>query len=163
MTTPLLPETAGVSTFGGNDHTDVDPVVDDASEYSSTYLDRLVTQVAMSAYTQPRAFCRVTVSGAAATRADHSAVWGDTSGVAPTVAYVGTGIFTVTWATSYDDIQATPESHSVSIRFPEVSAYNGATFVHATVSATSANVLTVRTFDAAGVAADPTEFTVSFR
>lgn len=164
MTTTILPGTATVATFGGNAHRDESPPINPDTDYSAAYMDLLITQAAMASYTQERARVRCTVAAGVVTLADHWAVWGDSAGVAPVVVRTGTGVFTVTWATSYNDLQATPESHSVSIRgVVGPAAYNGASFIAITASATAANVVTVRTFDEAGVATDPTEFCVGWR
>ncbi len=162
MATPVLPEIASPSTFGGNAHVDPDPVIDDESEVASIYFDRLVTQAAMASITQARAWARVTVSAGVATVADHGAVWGNTDAVKPVANRSAAGVFTVTWATAYDDLQAVPESHSVNIRKPGGSAWTGAGAIIFNVKRTAANVLGVRCADAAGTAADPDEFSVEF-
>lgn len=162
MTTPLLPDIASVDTFGGNAHVDADPVVDPASEYSSSDLDRLITQAAMSALTQPRAWARIAVSGGVATLADHSAVWGDSPSVAPTITHGSAGDFFVIWAASYDDLQATPESHSVNIRSVNATCSLGLTdALFCNPSITSATSVHVHCFNAAGTAKDPSQLFVT--
>lgn len=162
MTTPLLPDTATVDTFGGV-FANEDGVVDPTTEVDASYINRLITQAVMASYTQPRAWARCTVSGGVITLAAHGAVWGDTAPVAPTAARTSAGLYTLTWATSYDDLQDTPESHSTNVRaVVGVSAYNSTSFIAPTAAATAANVITVRTWDDAGAAADCTEFTVTW-
>jgi len=161
MTTPILPEVASVSTFGGP-FSNKDSVVDPETECDASFFNLLLVQLTMAGYTVPRAWARCTIAAAAITLADHSAVWGDTTGVKPTVARTSAGLYTVTWASTYDDLQATPETHSFAIRAVLASGANGTTA--AIVNATfSGNVVTVRGFDAAGVAAELTEFTVEVR
>lgn len=162
MTTPLLPDTAGVSTFGGNEFADEDAVVDPETEVSATYLNRMTSQLAASAYTQPRAWVRVTVSGTTPTVAAHSAVWGDSPSVEPVPNRTGAGVYTLTWPTSVDDLQATPESHSVNIRCVLGHSINGASALVARWAYTSANVLTVTIHNLSAAATDPTDFSVSW-
>ena len=82
MTTPLLPEIADPTTFGGPfaNHA---PVVDPTTDMDASYQNLLNAQVAMLSHTAPRAWVRCTVSGGVVTVADHDAVWGNTSGVKP--------------------------------------------------------------------------------
>lgn len=162
MTTPLLPDTPDPSTFGGP-YQDADGVVDPETEVGATYLNRLIAQVAMAGHTVPRAWARCTVSGGVIALADHDAVWGAGGGVAPTVARSAQGVYTVTWAASYDDLQSPPESHTVSLRGAVASGYAaaGARIVNARLS--SAVQATVKSFDAAGSAADVDELFVEVR
>jgi|GEM_PF-2208077 len=162
MTTPLLPDTAGVSTFGGNEYADEDAVVDPETEVSATYLNRMTTQLAASAYTQHRAWARVSVTATVPTLEDHAAVWGDTPAVAPVVARTSAGIFTLTWPTSVDDLQATPEAHSVNIRAVVGHSIDGASALVPRWTITSANVLTVTIHNLSAAATDPTMFSVSW-
>lgn len=163
MTTPLLPETAGPSTFGGNEFVDEDAVVDAETEVSSTYFNRLTTQVAMASYTQDRAWCRVTVSGTAPTVAAHGAVWGDTPAVEPVPVRTGAGVYTLTWPASVDDLQATPEAHSVNIRAVTGQSHNAASALVPRWDITSANVLTVTFHNLSAAATDPTSFSVAWK
>lgn len=158
MTTPVLPEVADLDTFGGS-FEDADAVVDPQTELSAAYFNRLVAQVAMLSHTAPRAWARCTVSGGVITLADHDAVWGAGAGVAPTPNRSGAGVYTVTWAASYDDLQATPESHNVSFRAAKASG-DGAAARIVQGSLSSANVASVKSFDAAGAPVDVTEFVV---
>lgn len=162
MTTPLLPDTAGVSTFGGNEYADEDAVVDPETEVSATYFNRITSQLAASSYTAIRAWCRVTVSGTTPTVAAHGAVWGDTPAVAPVAARTGAGVYTLTWPASVDDLQATPESHSTNIRCVLGYSVNAAAASDARWAYTSANVLTATFHNNAGAATDPTDFSVSW-
>lgn len=161
MTTPLLPDTASADTFGGT-FANEDAVVDPETEVDASYFNRMIVQLVMGSYTATRARARCTVSGGVVTLAEHSAVWGDTAPVAPTAARTSAGLFTLTWAATYDDLQATPEAHSVNIRFPEASAYKSGAAMITNVRRTAANVLEVTTYDDAGAATDPDEFTASF-
>jgi hypothetical protein len=91
----------------------------------------------------------------------HDAVWGGTVGVKPTLARTGAGVYTITWTASYDDLNPTPArvvSHATNIRFAQATiAENAAGMIACTWTA---NVLTVRTWNAAGAATD-IDFTAS--
>jgi hypothetical protein len=158
MTTPLAPDTPDASTFGGP-YRDFDNIEDPETDVGSDALNKLITQVVQLSHTAPRAWVRV-AAGAAPTLTDHDAVWGNTAGVAPTLARTGTGVYTVTWAATYNDLQATPESHAVNFRaaLPAPKSAS-ARFLH--YDLTSSRVVTVKSFDAAGSPADVDEFTLT--
>lgn len=160
MTTPLAPDIPSNATFGAP-YQNADTVVDPTTEVESDYINRLIAQVTMLSHTAPKAWVRCTVSGLVVSVADHDAVWGNTPAVAPTVARIGTGHFSVTWATAYDDLQATPESHSVSIRAVNVAVggAGGATLLWDYVI-TGANSVEIYTKSTGGVATSPAGFTV---
>lgn len=160
MPTPLAPQTPDADTFGGT-FTDADGVVDPETELSATYFNRLVAQTVMTGHTAVRAWARVTVSDGVATLADHDAVWGNTAGVAPTATRTGTGVYTVEWAATHDDLQATPEEQTVSLRCAHASAFKAS--ASRIVNARMADAVTaeVTTYDDAGSAADVDQFTVT--
>ena len=162
MTTPLLPDTAGVSTFGGNEYADEDAVVDPETEVSATYFNRITSQLAASAYTQPRAWAYVTVAATVPTLVAHGAVWGNAPAVAPVVAYVSPGVFTLTWPASVDDLQATAEAHSTNIRAITGQSVNAAAASVPRWAITSANVLTATFHNLSAAATDPTSFSVAW-
>ena len=116
----ILPDNPDLSTFGGV-FVDAEGVENPETEVAAAFYNaQLANNVAMS-QTAVRAWADV----ASATLADHGAVWGSGAGVAPVVAGVA-GNFTVTWATTYNDINASdPQSHTVNIRNPMVSASVG--------------------------------------
>lgn len=160
MATPLLPETADPTTFGGpfENHA---PVVDPVTDMDAAYQNRLNTEVAMLSHTAPRAWVRCTVSGGAVTVADHEAVWGNGEALEPTATYVSTGKYTVEWAASYDDLQATPESHATSLRCCQVSAYKASASRIVNGRLSDAVTAEVTTYDATGSAAEVDQFTVT--
>lgn len=159
MTTPLAPDTPDLDTFGGT-FVNADPVVDPETDMDAAYQNRLTAQVVMLSHTAPRAWARCTVSGGVVTVADHDAVWGSGGGVAPTATYVGPGEYTVAWAASYDDLQSTPESHAVSLRYATASGFRPA-FARI-VNARLADAVTaeVTAYDAVGTPAEVDEFVV---
>lgn len=156
MTTAVLPEVADLDTFGGA-FVDADAVVDPETEVAASYFNRLVAQAAMASHTLPRAWVRVT-AGSSPTVADHDAVWGNSDSVKPTVARSGAGVYTVTWASSYNDLQDTPESHTVSIRAASANGSHSGALRHVQHELTSAVVVTVRSFNSGGSATDVDSF-----
>jgi hypothetical protein len=160
MTTPLAPDTPDLDTFGGT-FVNADPVVDPETDMDAAYQNRLTAQVVMLSHAAPRAWARCTVSGGVVTVADHDAVWGTGGGVAPTATYVGPGEYTVAWAASYDDLQATPESHAVSLRCVQASAFRAAAARIVNARLADAVTAEVTAYDAAGAAAEVDQFTVT--
>ena len=159
MTTPLLPDVADLDTVGGT-FVNADAVIDPTTDMDAAFQNRLTAQVAMLSHTAPRAMCRCTVFGGVITRADHDAVWGSTSAVAPTVARSGAGVYTITWAASYDDLQSTPEAHTTALRFALVTAYGPITPAIANAYLSTSRVVTVNVYDVTGAAIDIPQFTV---
>ena len=164
MTTPLLPDTATVATFGGNDHFDEDAVVNPEAEQAAADWDRTVTQVTQVGYTADRAWVYCIISGGVITLTAHGAVWGDSGAVAPAVVRTSAGLYTITWASAYNDLQAVPESHAVSVRcITGIVGHNGATAAIVNAEIISPTVVWVRSYDAAGAAADVRAFSFGWK
>jgi hypothetical protein len=137
------------------------PVANPEYDPDATYFETAFCAVAGMSHTAARAW--VVVSGAAASAGlmvrDHAAAWGDTDAVKPTLARTATGAYTITWATSYVDLnptvsrQATVATnlracHSIANRAT-------AAIITAYMTATGgANVCYVRTYTHAGTAAN---------
>jgi hypothetical protein len=140
---------------------DYAPVANPETDVSYYQLENMAIGVAGMSHTAPRAW--VVVSGAAASAGlmlrDHDAVWGDTDAVKPTIARSATGAYTITWSTSYVDMNPTVSRQAtvaVDLRACHAIA-NRATsaIVTAYITATGgANVCFVRTFTHAGTAAN---------
>lgn len=158
MTTPIAPDRPTLATFLAP-YRDANAVGNPESDLGSLALNRIVAQVVAVGMTNPIAWARCTISGSTITLADHSAVWGDTNAVKPTTARTSAGLYTVTWATTYFDLQAVPEEHSVNIRNAAVSGYGaaGMTFQR---QITSTRQVTVRTYNSLFAATDCTEFEI---
>ncbi len=124
MATPLAPEKPTLDTFGAP-YENFDAVVDSETEMDATFMNRMAAQLAMISMTAPIAWVRCTVSGVTLTVADHSANWGDTSAIKPTVNRDSAGVYNVSWAETYSDLQDTPETHTVNIRAAQVSVEHG--------------------------------------
>jgi hypothetical protein len=142
------------------------PVTDPTTDEDVKYRNRYVCDVAMMGHTAQRGFVRfVTVNDAAPTDPAsnvHDALWGSSVTVKPVVARSAEGVWTVTWPTSVQT-ELTPEAaeigggetHTVSIRAAMAQATAvGGVLKHAIAEVTSANVVTVRGFNAAGTADD---------
>ncbi len=144
-----LPDTDDLDTLGGvktNAHPVEDPTTDlDADQDNIQRCD-----VAMMTHTAIRAWARFT--SAATTGAmilvAHDAQWGNAALVAPALARTSDGLFTLTYPASVDDELA--EAHTTNFRGAWGVSRGGATLYFIHVHPTSANVLTVRIFNAAG-------------
>ena len=130
-------------------------VANPTTDVSYAEYEAAVVGVMALSHTAPRAHVLVDADGTSPVLTDHDAVWGDTVAVAPTLARTSAGIYTLTWASAYDDLNPTPAragEHTTNIRFAQ------ATIAEATAGMIActwtANVLTVRTWNAAGAATD---------
>ena len=164
MPTPLLPDIAGPATFGGNAHVNMPGgAINDQTDLDCKYYDWMVTQMAMAAFTQVRAFCRFSAGAVVVQPPDgqHGAVWGNTTILRPTVGRTSQGIYTVQWAASYSDLQAVPEVHTLAIRAAGVSCSHAANVLRCPkVAVTDARTLTVTVLDGASALQDCDELTV---
>lgn len=128
------------------------PLTDESYEEHEAH----VVGVAAMSHTAARALVYVNGDGGGnESIVDHRAVWGDTVGVKPTLTRNGTGDYTLTWASAYDDLNPTPArvvSHTVNIEFA-VATITQDVVGHICVTWT-ANTVTVKTYDAASAAAD---------
>lgn len=152
---PTLPETADVNELGGI-LTNAGEVEDPTTDLDADADNKNRACTAMMTHLACRAARRFT--GHATTPTDpasgfvHDACWGNTPGVKPTVAIAAT-VYTVTWPTSVTDELS--ESHAVNLRFADAWVEcTGTTHYRACARVTSANVVEVRCFNAAGTALD---------
>ena len=118
------------------------------TDFDMEEYERLAVAVSMLSYTAPRAWAYVAGTG---TVLDHRAVWGESSAVVPTVT-VATGVYTVTFPASVEDLNPTASSVTTSaVQFNTVGVtLHEAGIAHATAAA---NVLTVYTAATGGTAA----------
>ena len=128
-------------------------VADPATDLDATYYENLCIGVAGLSLAAPRAWVVVSAAATAAARVKaHSAVWGDSASVKPTVATTAVGTFVVTWASSYPDLNPTASravTSVVALRACTVQM-NAAGANWATVAGSTC---TVRTTTLAGTAA----------
>lgn len=155
-----LPEIDSLETYGG-EKSNYAPVEDSSTDESADHRNLYAMNVAAMTQTAIRAWCRFV--GHAVTPTDptsnvHGAVWGNGSGVKPTVARTGSGTYTITWPSTVTD--ELNEDHTVNLRCVLRPNVEGSTLYHATASVTSSNVVTVYTFNAAGSANDAAGVTI---
>jgi len=104
-----LPDILDPSTDFGLPKSNYKPIADPTKEVDFAEYERLAIAVAGLSYSCPKAW--VKISAAAATAGamliDHSAMWGDSSSVKPTIARASTGSFTITWSAAYADLNPT--------------------------------------------------------
>ncbi len=111
--------------------------------------------VAMFSHTRLAAWARVTLAAStgALVLVDHDALWGKLQG-APALARTSIGLFTFTWPTEVNDEIIPPNAHTVNLKVGLRPNFKGATLFHGQLDVTSANVATLRVWDAAGSLSD---------
>lgn len=137
-----LPSNLDATADFGLPYNNYSDVADPETDVDKTYFENLCIGAAGMSMTAPRAW--VVVSAASGIVISHSAVWGDSDAVKPTVTVVSTGEYTITWATSYTDLNPTVDrvvTSTVNLRAIQLSL-NGLGIVRGTVAA---NVATVQT------------------
>lgn len=160
-----LPDISSIDDLGGP-KANYAPITDPTTDEEAADRNRYVCDVAMMGHTAPRGFVRfVAVDGAAPTdpaSSVHDALWGSDVAVKPVVARTGEGVWTVTLPATVDDeltvedaVLGGGEEHTVNVRaaIAQATAVAGV-LKHAVAEVTSANVITVRGFNAAGTADD---------
>lgn len=148
MTLPAKDDLASV----GGAINDYRPVPDPTVERSAAFDNTIAADVVAATWTITRAFAAF-VAGASPALSSHDAVWGTGAGVAPVVAKTATGVFTVTWPATVNDVLGVSQSVNLRRAWPSL---EGTTPGFATATVTSPNVVTVRTFNSSGVANDLT-------
>jgi hypothetical protein len=148
-----LPDTDDIDTLGGV-KVNLAPVEDPTTDLDADEDNIQRCDVAMMTHTAIKAWARFTASNATGTMVlvAHDAQWGNGSGVTPTLARSGVGVFTVTFpATVSDELD---ETHTLNFRAAWGTSRGGATKYFIDVVPTAANVLTARVFDSTVVADD---------
>lgn len=160
-----LPDIDDVTILGGVLN-NAYPVTDPTTDLDAAADNKARNNNAGMTHTAKRAWCRFYAANPVTDPASnvHDAVWGDAIADKPVAARTGVGIFTVTWPTTVDNLltqagattaQGGEAGVSVNIRTATVSVEASTTFRHAQATVTSANVVTVHVFDAAGALVDP--------
>ena len=155
-----LPNIATLASYGGalvDYQQPLDPTTDrPASAVNPAYADTsAMTHTAFRAWARFRWDTTLTPT---CVLVAHDAVWGNGPALAPTLARLSAGVFTVTWpATVADEIPsgqpgASP-ARTVALRGGRGNSRGSAVLYHCTVS-TVANVLTLHVFDSTGLAND---------
>lgn len=150
--------TDSFATYGGGLN-DYSPVVDPSTDRPAAGANAAYAATAGMTHTAPRAWCRVTLNGSAApVLVAHDAIWGNSVAVAPVLARTGVGTVTSTWPTTVsDEITAGQPGYTgpLPLNLRAGWAQNrGTTLYHRIIDITSANVATLRVFNAAGSSAD---------
>jgi hypothetical protein len=152
-------EPRNLESYGGpfqNEEAVVDPV----SEVDAPFFDRALCDVAqLTVATGFTWFSFITTATAAPVTVDAanvsaSGVWGNGSPAKPTVEKTAPGVYTLTWASEFDDelvgvdnMTGVEETQSVAFTYASGLNVLGATNGHARVSAIASNVVTVRVYD----------------
>ena len=103
----MLPDRSDPATDYGLPFSDADPngVVNSETEQPALLYEAHAVDSAAATMTVPRAIAFVVTYALY----DHTAVWGESASVAPTLTHVGTGIYRLTWsAAGYPDLNPTP-------------------------------------------------------
>lgn len=160
----MLPDTDSIDQYGGH-LKDFDPVEDPTTDQSALGLNHMKGSLAGLTNIAARAFRRFYAANPPTEPVSnaHGSVWGSSPSYSPTLARTGVGVFTITWPVTVENLLkqsgATSEwggeDVSVSLRWAHGFA-EGSTFYHVQCAVTSANVVTVRVFNDAGAAVDPT-------
>ena len=131
--------------------------VDPQTDVAASIFEQVCVDLSAVSHTVGRAAAYVTAGGTPVLSA-HDAVWGNTDAVKPTVTRNGVGDYTLTWASSYDDLNPTPDrrvTHTVNFRYAQAtlvaSALGAFGFIHVSWTA---NTVTVKTADTGGTPAD---------
>lgn len=159
----MLPNTSDPQTDYGLPYDDYDPngVVNPRTEQSASFAENSLVDIAALTMVAPRAHVHVLNANVAIINW-HSAVWGDTDAVKPTISRTSAGVVVLTWALSggYPDLNPTPARkvyRTASFHWAQVTPNqerdNLTDCIHARVEITS-NSATVYTFNNSGVALD---------
>ena len=138
---------------------DFDFVADPETDLSATFYENMAVDVAALSFTAPRAIAQVDSSGALV---GHSAMWGNTDQVKPTVTYVSEGRYTITWASSYTDLNPTPDrrvTRPIQFRFATAQLLNLNSARLAPAISWTGNSVTVQWYEPTGSPND-TDFIV---
>lgn len=141
---------------------DASAIANPTTQQSAASANRMAEDTAQMTRTSNKVWVKFsTSSGANGSRPvlDSTSQWGEGNAYAPAIAKTGTGTYTITYATEYDDAlvgtegnEAVEETEAVAFRFHGWNI-EGSTFGHVNVSSVD-NVITCYVFDAAGTLSD---------
>lgn len=141
-----FPSNDSIYTYGGI-FVDGGSVVDPTTDLSAAQYNTLSASVASMTATCPVAWFRFVTSATTPTLAaskSNNAAWGNGVGVRPVLARSGAGIFTATFPTTITDGVGTVQTVNLGRALPTI---EGATLGFVQALVTSANVVTVYTFN----------------
>lgn len=157
MTATVAPAIPSPSTFGPPLQ-NFGAIEDPSTQLDATAFNNMRAQLAMISCVSPIAMIAIQYQGGSVVTLRHSAVWGDTSGVAPSAVQNSTGSFSFTWAASYFDLRddGTSVEHAVNFRGAIVTpGAGGATKLTACYDLFSSRQIDVKVFTDAGTLTDP--------
>lgn len=134
-----LPAIDDISSVGGL-ISDYRAVPDPTVERSAAQDNQIAANGIMATRTITRAFVAFT-GGATPALVEHDALWGTGSGVAPVVAHVGTGHYTITWPATVTD--ALGVAQSINLRRAWASYESATDYMLPSAIRTAPNVVTV--------------------
>lgn len=141
--TPIAPDVPSTDTFGGA-LVDTDAVEDPQSELSALYWNRLIAQVAALSAVAPKAL--VLVSGSA------SILWWraqwDPLATPPTATLVS-GVYTITFPTTVNDLQTPPEVHTLGFVAAKGTAHEPSAGLFVDIISVGANTVSFGVYGAA--------------
>ena len=165
MTAAIAPDLPSTDTFGPS-LVNFDPVVDPQTDLDAASWNLLCAQVTAISQAAVKAWVHVTVTAGVATLESHGAVWNEVGNL-PTITRSSAGVYLVSWPTSVNDFQATPEAHLPTFKTVQatITTYLGttATLVYDAYVAANARTAVLTTKTTAGVAADVTQFSLEVR
>jgi hypothetical protein len=148
-----------IASYGGT-YQNEEAVVDPVSEVDAVYGNRAFADLARLTLASGAtwfSFITTTDAAVATVAAGNVAVsgwWGNGSAQKPVVSKTATGIYTLTWAASFDDalvgvanMSTVSETQSVAFTFASGLNVLGSANGHARVSVIASNVVTVRVYD----------------
>lgn len=153
-----IPDVDSVDDYGGA-LTNAFPVTDPTTDQDADAMNECKASTAGMTHTAARAWCRF-VAGTSPTLAtlnSDDAVWGNALADKPAPGHSSTGVYAVTWPTSTEDELGA--SHTTNLRWARASI-EGSTLAFAQANVSASNVVTVRTWNAAGSANDLTGITI---
>ena len=145
---------ATLGTYGAP-FVDENAVSNPTTQESASLHNRLTEDVAQMTRACPRAWVQFktnTTSNPPAGDVTHVSVWGTGDAQKPTVTRTGTGLYTITYATTYADGLASTETVGFMFARADVMTNDNNDY-EAKVKSVSANVITLAVFDAAGTPA----------
>lgn len=140
---PNLPDTATLANDLGGAMVNYEPVVDPTTDLDAGFDNNSRCNVAMMTHTAIRSWATFTTAattGALVLNA-HDALWGNSLGVAPSLARTVAGTFTMTYPASVNDELGV--AHTVNFRMGLGQARSATAGYDIQVIPTSANVLTI--------------------
>lgn len=139
---PITPDVATLINDLGGVLSNYSNVEDATTDLDASFDNNSRCMAAMMSHTAPRSWARVTTAAttAAMVLVKHDAMWGNSLGVAPTIARVSLGTFTITYPASVNDELSV--AHTVNLRWASANHRSATAALFVQAVPTSANVIT---------------------